>query len=120
MLAEILTTSWLISFTLWSNNLYLFSNKFYFIWLISFTPTVKSNKSFQKNIDININNYKHFNAKYIIYESNGISKEYYGENDVLSFEGEYLNGKRNRKEKEYNCNVKLRFESEYLNDIEWI
>ena len=29
--------------------------------------------------------------RYKIYESNGIAKEYYCENDVLIFEGEYLN-----------------------------
>ena len=56
---------------------------------------VKCNKSFKKNIGISIINYKFFTGKYIIYESNRIGKEYYGENDKLIFEGEYLNGKRN-------------------------
>ena len=31
------------------------------------------------------------------------------------FEGEYLNGKRNGKAKEYNRNGKITFEGEYLN-----
>ena len=31
------------------------------------------------------------------------------------FEGEYLNGKRNGKGKEYDYNGKLEFEGEYLN-----
>ena len=30
---------------------------------------LKYNKSFQKTINISINNYKHFKGKYIIYES---------------------------------------------------
>ena len=60
---------------------------------------VKYNKSLQKNIDINIINYKHFSGRYIIYESNGIGKEYEGYNDILLFEGEYLNGERNGKGK---------------------
>ena len=62
---------------------------------------VKYNKCFQKNINLNIINYKFFSGKYIIYESNGIRKEYDGYYDTLIFEGEYLNGERNGKGKEY-------------------
>ena len=40
---------------------------------------------------------------------------FYGD---LSFEGEYLNGKRNGKGKEYD-DAKLIFEGEYLNNIRW-
>ena len=46
---------------------------------------VKYNKSLQKNIDINIINYKHFSGRYIIYESNGIGKEYEGYNDIMIY-----------------------------------
>ena len=42
-------------------------------------------------------------------------KEY--KNDILIFEGEYLNGERNGKGKEYYDNGKLRYEGEYLNGI---
>ena len=38
---------------------------------------------------------------------------------ILVFEGEYLNGKRNGKGREYDCNGKLVFEGEYLNDERW-
>ena len=79
---------------------------------------VKYNKRLQKIININIINYKHFTGKYIIYESNGIGKEYNGYDDALIFEGEYLNGKRNGKGKEYDFNGKLKFEGEYLNGKE--
>ena len=75
---------------------------------------MKYNKSFQKIINININNYIHFQRKYIIYNSKGKGKEYNGYNDKLVFEGEYLNGERNGKGKEYK-DGKLRFEGEYLN-----
>ena len=75
---------------------------------------IKHNKSFQKNLNINIINYKLFTGKYIIYESNGIVREYKGYNDTLIFEGGYLNGKRNGKGKEY-FNDKLIFEGGYLN-----
>ena len=37
----------------------------------------------------------------------------------LEFEGEYLNGKRNGKGKEYNYEGKLLFEGEYLNGKRW-
>ena len=55
----------------------------------------------------------------IIYElinGNGRVKEY--ENNVLTFEGEYLNGTKNGKGKEYDeDNGNLIFEGKYLNDM---
>ena len=74
---------------------------------------VKYNKNLQKYTDINIINYKHFTGNYIIYESNKLVKEYSGINDNLIYEGEYLNGQRNGKGKEYQNN-KLIFEGEYF------
>ena len=50
---------------------------------------------------------------YIIYETTKKGKEYYGEDDYLIFEGEYLNGKRNGKGKEYNRAGNVKFEGEY-------
>ena len=55
---------------------------------------------------------------YIIYEVNRKGKEYLGENDYLIFEGEYLNGKRNGKGKEYDLGA-LIFEGEYKNGLKW-
>ena len=76
---------------------------------------VKYNLSLQKIMFISIINYKHFTRRYLIYESNGICKEYDIFNDMLLFEGEYLNGKRNGKGKEYNKFGSLIFNGEYLN-----
>ena len=76
---------------------------------------IKYNKSLQKIIHINIINYKHFSRRYIKYELNGIGKEYNGENESLIFEGEYLNGQRNGKGKEYWRNNRMIFEGKYLN-----
>ena len=45
--------------------------------------------------------------------------KYYDYNDVLIFEGEYINGERNGKGKEYYENGKLRFEGEYKNEKIW-
>ena len=56
---------------------------------------VEQIKNIQKNLDIGIINYKFFSGKYIIYESNGIGKEYKAKDDKLIFEGGYLNGERN-------------------------
>ena len=54
----------------------------------------------------------------IIYElmnGNGKVKEYNSINSELEFEGEYLNGKRHGKGKEYDFDDKLLFAGDYLN-----
>ena len=76
---------------------------------------IKYNKDLQKSINISLINYKFLSGKYIIYEENGIGKEYYGSLDDCIFEGEYVNGERNGKGKEYNYDGKVMFEGEYLN-----
>ena len=73
------------------------------------------NKNIQKNFDIDITNYKFFRGRYKIVDKNRKGQEFYGSNDVLAFEGEYKNGKRNGKGKEYNINGNLIFEGEYKN-----
>ena len=79
---------------------------------------LKNNKKLQITLDINIMNYKRFANKYIIKEENVI-KEYNIFSDKLLFEGEYLNGKRHGKGKEYIHGI-LIFDGEYLNDLKWI
>ena len=55
-----------------------------------------------------------FEGQYINGERNGKGKEY-NKNVILEFEGEYLNGKRwNGIEKKYHDNGKLKFNGEYL------
>ena len=80
---------------------------------------LKYNKSLQNNINISIINYKFFTGKYIIYDTNRNGKEYNGYDDYekgkLQFEGEYLNGKKHEKIKEYFNNGDILFEGEYLN-----
>ena len=75
---------------------------------------VKYNKQLQNNIDINLNNYKLFSGKYIVFEENGICKEYHLYYNTLMFEGEYKDGKKNGKGKVYKYD-KIYFEGEYLN-----
>ena len=54
-----------------------------------------------------------------IKNGNGRGKELNLLNNYLIFEGEYLNGKRNGKGKEYNENGELLFEGEYLYGKRW-
>ena len=76
---------------------------------------VKYNKHLQNNLNINLVNYRLFSGKYIMFEDKKGGKEYNSCNDKLIYEGEYLNGKRNGKGKEYNDDNKLIYEGEYLN-----
>ena len=80
---------------------------------------VKFNKTLQKLININLNNYRLFSGRYIIYDKDGKGKEYCSYNNNVIFEGEYLNGKRNGKGKEYNNRDELIFEGEYLKGKRW-
>ena len=80
---------------------------------------IKYNKKIQRILDININNYKLFKRKYVVYDKNGIAKEYGIYDDNLIFEGEYLNGERNGKGKEYNNYGELIFEGEFKRGKRW-
>ena len=76
--------------------------------------SIKYNKNLQSKIGISLKNYKFYSGKYIIYETKGKGKEYSGHDDILIFEGEYLNGER-WKGKEYGYNGEILFKGEYLN-----
>ena len=58
------------------------------------------------------------NIIYKLDNGKGTIKEYNNLN-ILIYEGEYLNGKRNGKGKEYNKNSELIFEGEFLNGKKW-
>ena len=73
------------------------------------------NKNYQKLFGISIENYKKLSGKYVVCEKNGIRKEYLLNTNKLIFKGEYLNGKRNGKGKEFYENGKLKFEGKYIN-----
>ena len=86
---------------------------------------LRYNKNLQKLLDIQIINYFIFTQKYIIKEANEFSKTYiynpYYEDiyeDKLIFEGQYLNGLKNGKCKEYDAESGIiQFEGEYLNGL---
>ena len=81
---------------------------------------VKYNKSLQNILSIKLINYIFISNKYIVYEENGIGKEYDCSNDELLYIGQYKNGERNGKIKKFDYhNGKLIFEGEYLNGKKW-
>ena len=81
-------------------SLFFIKNLFTYVIERKKIDIVKYNKSIQNIINININNYKYFSGKYIIYKDNKNAKEYNGFNNDLIYEGEYSNGKRNGKGQE--------------------
>ena len=78
---------------------------------------VKYNKKYQHLLNIKLFNYQFCSGKYIEYEPNGRAKEYDRYDDHLVYEGEYKNGQRNGKGKEYYKNGEglILFEGNYLN-----
>ena len=76
---------------------------------------IKYNKSIQKLININIFNYILLSDKYVLFEPNNMGKEYLRKYNILLFVGEYINGMKNGKGKEYYEDGCLKFEGEYLN-----
>ena len=82
---------------------------------------VKYNKTLQKSLNIGLVNYKVLSRRYIIFGENGKGREYNILDNSLIFEGEYKNGKRNGKGKEYYDYFagKLKFEGEFLYNKKW-
>ena len=76
---------------------------------------IKYNKNFQNKLNISLINYEIFSERYIIFETEKKGKEYNCYYDILLFEGEYLNKKRNGKGREYDAYRQIIFEGEYLN-----
>ena len=73
---------------------------------------IKYNKYLQEKLSINIKDYKTYKDRYIIYETKFRGKEY-DRNNELIYEGEYLNGEKSGKGKEY-FHGKVIFEGEFL------
>ena len=78
---------------------------------------IKYNINLQTKLGININHSMKESGRHIIGNKNGIAKEYDLNTNILLFEGEYLNLKRNGHGKKYYNSYEnyLKFEGEYLN-----
>ena len=98
---------------------YFVKKIFYYIDESRKLKIVKYNKKMQNKIDLSIINYRIYSRKYIIYETNEKGKEYNIVSHRLIYEGEFLNGQRNGKGKEYYYDGKLEFEGEYLKGNKW-
>ena len=80
---------------------------------------LKYNKSLQNSINISLPNYKLFTKKFIIYETKEKTKgKEYNIYANLEYEGEFLNGERNGKGKEYSHSLS-KFEGEYFKGKRW-
>ena len=87
-----------------------FGKEYYKNGNIKFEGEYKKDKIWNgKGYDIN------GNIDYIISEGNGNIKLYEYDTSHINFEGEYKNGEKNGKGKEYNYYGKLKFEGEFLN-----
>ena len=77
------------------------------------------NKQLQMIFQKDIKDYQRISGKYKIGEKNGIGRIYMFNTDELIFEGEFLNGKKNGKGKEYYYRGELKFDGEYLYHKMW-
>ena len=76
------------------------------------------NKRIQKNLELNLIDFKRISGKYKI-EEHGIIKIYNIFTKNLLFKGYYANGKINGKGWEFNKKGKLIFQGEYLDGQKW-
>ena len=72
-----------------------------------------NNKDLQKILSVDLNDYRRTSVKYKIGGKNGKGRVYLLKTKML-FEGEYINGRKHGKGKEYD-NDSLIFEGEYIN-----
>ena len=95
-------------------SFYILKEIFSFLNIKQKLDIIIYNKQLQEELGIDIEDYKKISGKYKIAEKNGNGSEYILNTNILIFEGEYLNGKRNGKGKEYYDDILL-FKGEYLN-----
>ena len=76
---------------------------------------ISYNKQIQKKLFVNIENYKKICERQIVEGNDGRMKEYKINTNILVFEGEYKNRKRNGKGNEYYENTMLKFDGIYSN-----
>ena len=93
---------------------YIINNVFSFINERRKLEIIKYSKYIQKKFQIYIIYYEHIYGKYRVGGDNGKIKEFSLDENILIFEGEYLNGRRNGKGKEF-TNSGIIFEGEYAN-----
>ena len=94
-------------------NFYNFKEIFSFLEPSKKFDIIIYNRKLQEKFEVNINDYKRRNGKYKKDEKNGKGCIFILNTDILIFEGEFLNGKRNGEGKEYYKDGKLKFEGKW-------
>ena len=94
---------------------YILKVIFSLIWENKKFNLISYNKQIQKKLSVDIETFKKNCSRKIIETQEGNVREYLINSNILIFEGEYKNGKRNGKGKEYYNDQKLKFEGIYLN-----
>ena len=77
---------------------------------------IKYNKSLQKEMDLDIIDYKSFSRRFIAYKNKTNGVEVLAINNSVLYEGEFLNGERNGKGKEYDSKGNIEFEGYFLKE----
>jgi len=95
-------------------SIYILKNIFSFLKIKTKFKFMKYNKSLQSILEIGLIDYRRFSKRYIIYEKNGKGKEYDGFEDVLIYEGDFLNGERSGKGKILFKNGKINYIGQFL------
>ena len=95
---------------------YILSNIFSYLEEKRVLKIIAYNKLIQNILEIDIDSFENISKRYKIAPLTGKGKEYTSSNKkILLYEGEYLNGKRHGKGKEYFDNGEIEYEGEYLN-----
>ena len=94
---------------------YILSGVLSFLYQNRKLDLVAFNKTIKENLNINLEDYQKSCQKGILRCKDTNIKEYIIKTDILIFEGEYNKGKRNGKGKEYYENNIIKFEGEFLN-----
>ena len=96
------------------HSFYMTNKIFSFLYINKRLKIIIYNKKYQKLFKIGIEEYKEVSGRYKIGGNSGTVKEYSLISELLVFEGEYLNGERNGKGKEYDS-VYLKYDGEFKN-----
>ena len=85
-------------------SFFILNKIFSYVYLNKKLDIMIHNKFLQNKFGYTIEDYKNASKRYKIIDGNGIVKEYLIDSKILIYEGEYLDGKRNGKGKEYYLN----------------
>ena len=80
--------------------------------------TLRFNKRTQNRLELNIVDYRRLSGKYKIIKNNEL-KIYNSYNDRILFEGQYSNGNKNGKGREYDLEGRIIFDGEYYDGKKW-